>query len=239
MQRINSYLVSCGLAPSRRKAEELIKNGLVSVNGKVVTNLATQISDTDRVICEGTSAKKEKEVYLILNKPKGYICTKTDPQKRRTIFDLIGGGYRNYTLHSVGRLDYDTSGIIILTNDGNFTQAASHPSKNIVKSYIADIDKPVSASDIRKLKNGINIDGKVAIAKMQSLSSGEFNRVKMDIVEGRYHIVKRILNELGYEVNALKREKFGKLSAKDIHTGKYKEISKKEAYAGLGVEIDQ
>jgi 23S rRNA pseudouridine2605 synthase len=239
MQRINSYLVSCGLAPSRRKAEELIKEGLVKVNGKTITNLATQVSDTDKVSCEGVSAKKETLVYLILNKQKGYICTKSDPKKRRTIFDLIGGEFKNYTLHSVGRLDYDTSGIIILTNDGNFTQAAAHPSKNIVKSYIADIDKPISINDIRKIKSGVNIDGRIATAKISKLvSGGELNRIKLDIVEGRYHIVKRILNNFGYEVKNLKREKFGKLEAKNILPGKYKQITKKEAYEGIGAGME-
>ena len=229
MERLQKVIASSGFT-SRRKAEELIKNGKVSVNGSVVTELGTKVSYDDSIVVDGTLLKKEtnKEYYL-LNKPRGIISSVSDDKDRKTVVDLINTDTRIYP---VGRLDYDTTGLILLTNDGELTNILSHPSNNIEKTYIAKIEGILDVDDINKLKRGIVIEGKKCKPvrfKIRKKDKEKNNSlIEITIVEGRNHIVKKLFHELKHEVIKLKRETYAFLTLGDLKSGEYRQLSIKE-----------
>ena len=229
MERLQKVIASSGFT-SRRKAEELIKNGKVSVNGSIVTELGTKVSYEDSIVVDGTLLKKEtnKEYYL-LNKPRGIISSVSDDKDRKTVVDLINTDTRIYP---VGRLDYDTTGLIILTNDGELTNILSHPSNNIEKTYIAKIEGILDVDDINKLKRGIVIEGKKCKPvrfKIRKKDKEKNNSlIEITIVEGRNHIVKKLFHELKHEVIKLKRETYAFLTLGDLKSGEYRQLSIKE-----------
>lgn len=229
MERLQKVIASSGFT-SRRKAEELIKNGKVSVNGEIVTELGTKVSYEDSIVVDGTLLKKEtnKEYYL-LNKPRGIISSVSDDKDRKTVVDLIDTDTRIYP---VGRLDYDTTGLILLTNDGELTNILSHPSNNIEKTYIAKIEGILDVDDINKLKRGIVIEGKKCKPvrfKIRKKDKEKNNSlIEITIVEGRNHIVKKLFHELKHEVIKLKRETYAFLTLGDLKSGEYRQLSIKE-----------
>jgi len=229
MERLQKVIASSGFT-SRRKAEELIKNGKVSVNGNIVTELGTKVSYDDSIVVDGTLLKKEtnKEYYL-LNKPRGIISSVSDDKDRKTVVDLINTDTRIYP---VGRLDYDTTGLILLTNDGELTNILSHPSNNIEKTYIAKIEGILDIDDINKLKRGIVIEGKKCKPvrfKIRKKDKEKNNSlIEITIVEGRNHIVKKLFHELKHEVIKLKRETYAFLTLGDLRSGEYRQLSIKE-----------
>ena len=229
MERLQKVIASSGFT-SRRKAEELIKNGKVSVNGEIVTELGTKVSYEDSIVVDGTLLKKEinKEYYL-LNKPRGIISSVSDDKDRKTVVDLINTDTRIYP---VGRLDYDTTGLILLTNDGELTNILSHPSNNIEKTYIAKIEGILDVDDINKLKRGIVIEGKKCKPvrfKIRKKDKEKNNSlIEITIVEGRNHIVKKLFHELKHEVIKLKRETYAFLTLGDLKSGEYRQLSIKE-----------
>lgn len=229
MERLQKVIASSGFT-SRRKAEELIKNGKVSVNGSVVTELGTKVSYEDSIVVDGTLLKKEtnKEYYL-LNKPRGIISSVSDDKDRKTVVDLID---TNTRIYPVGRLDYDTTGLILLTNDGELTNILSHPSNNIEKTYIAKIEGILDVDDINKLKRGIVIEGKKCKPvrfKIRKKDKEKNNSlIEITIVEGRNHIVKKLFHELKHEVIKLKRETYAFLTLGDLKSGEYRQLSIKE-----------
>ena len=229
MERLQKVIASSGFT-SRRKAEELIKNGKVSVNGNIVTELGTKVSYDDSIVVDGTLLKKEtnKEYYL-LNKPRGIISSVSDEKNRKTVVDLINTDTRIYP---VGRLDYDTTGLILLTNDGELTNILSHPSNNIEKTYIAKIEGILDVDDINKLKRGIVIEGKKCKPvrfKIRKKDKEKNNSlIEITIVEGRNHIVKKLFHELKHEVIKLKRETYAFLTLGDLKSGEYRQLSIKE-----------
>ena len=229
MERLQKVIASSGFT-SRRKAEELIKNGKVSVNGEIVTELGTKVSFEDSIVVDGTLLKKEtnKEYYL-LNKPRGIISSVSDDKDRKTVVDLINTDTRIYP---VGRLDYDTTGLILLTNDGELTNILSHPSNNIEKTYIAKIEGILDVDDINKLKRGIVIEGKKCKPvrfKIRKKDKEKNNSlIEITIVEGRNHIVKKLFHELKHEVIKLKRETYAFLTLGDLKSGEYRQLSIKE-----------
>ena len=229
MERLQKVIASSGFT-SRRKAEELIKNGKVSVNGNIVTELGTKVSFEDSIVVDGTLLKKEtnKEYYL-LNKPRGIISSVSDEKNRKTVIDLIDTDTRIYP---IGRLDYDTTGLILLTNDGELTNILSHPSNNIEKTYIAKIEGILDVDDINKLKRGIVIEGKKCKPvrfKIRKKDKEKNNSlIEITIVEGRNHIVKKLFHELKHEVIKLKRETYAFLTLGDLKSGEYRQLSIKE-----------
>lgn len=229
MERLQKVIASSGFT-SRRKAEELIKNKKVSVNGKIVTELGTKVSFEDSIVVDGTLLKKEtnKEYYL-LNKPRGIISSVSDDKNRKTVVELINTDTRIYP---VGRLDYDTTGLILLTNDGELTNILSHPSNNIEKTYIAKIEGILDAEDINKLKRGIIIEGKkckpVRFKVRKKDKEKNNSLIEITIVEGRNHIVKKLFHELKHEVIKLKRETYAFLTLGDLKSGEYRQLSIKE-----------
>ncbi len=229
MERLQKVIANSGYT-SRRKAEELILKGCVEVNGKVVQELGTKVNYSDSITINGNAINQDliKE-YYILNKPRGYISSVSDDKNRNTIVSLINTDSRIYP---IGRLDYDTTGLILLTNDGELTNILSHPSNNIEKTYIAKIEGILAKEDIDALKRGVIIEDrrckpvrfkvrKKDIVKNTSL-------IEITIVEGRNHIVKKLFHELHHEVIKLKRESYAFLNLENLKSGEYRELSIKE-----------
>ena len=228
MERLQKIIASSGYC-SRRKAEELIIAGKVKVNGQVVTELGTRASLNDTITVNGTNIKKENKEYILLYKPRGIITSTSDEKGRKTVIDLIESNNR---LYPVGRLDYDTSGILLLTNDGELTNLLIHPSKKIAKVYVVKIDSVVLKDNLNKLLKGIILDDKktkadrVKIKKIDKKKNTSI--VEITIHEGRYHQVKKMFEAIGYNVVALKREKFAFLDLKGLKSGEYRHLSLKE-----------
>lgn len=228
MERIQKVISNSGYA-SRRKAEELIKLKKVKVNGIVVNKLGTLVSGNDLIEIDGNILKKDEKVYVLLNKPRGVVTTTNDDKHRKTVIDLIDIPTRIYP---IGRLDYDTTGVLLLTNDGNLTNGLIHPSNNIDKVYIAKIKGIINAVDLKKLATGVIIDGRKtskAKAKIKKIDKKkQTSIVELTIHEGRNHQVKKMFETCGYEVLKLKREGFGFLTVNDLKPGEYRFLTIKE-----------
>ncbi len=219
MERLQKVIAESGYT-SRRKAEELIKLGKVYVNGEKVTELGTKVSGDDYITVDGVSIKKEDKVYYVMNKPRGCVCTVKDEKNRKTVMDYIKSNKRIYP---VGRLDYDTTGLLILTNDGDLANTLMHPSKSVEKTYVAKLNRVLEPSDLMRLKHGIDIDGVKCIptrVKVKSVDKSKDNAiVEVTIVEGRNHIIKRLFKELGYLVDKLTRTQYGFLTLDKLQSG--------------------
>jgi len=222
MERLQKFIAESGYT-SRRKAEDLIVNGKVKVNGEVVTKLGIKINDNDKVIINGIELNKEKKEYYIFNKPRGVITTTSDDKGRKTVMDYFNSNKR---LYPVGRLDYDTTGLLLITNDGNLANALMHPSYKINKVYIAKINGIIDGYTIKKLKEGVEIDGiKVYPSRVKLKSKNAKTKtsiVEITIHEGKNHQVKRMFEAVGYQVLKLKREKYGPFTLEGIGFGQYR-----------------
>ena len=228
MERIQKAIANNGYC-SRRKAEELIKQGKVKVNNEVIHELGTLVNEDDLIEVEGYVIKKEEKVYILLNKPRGVVTTTKDEKNRKTVVDLLNIPVRVYP---VGRLDYDTTGVLLLTNDGVLTNAMLHPSNNIEKIYIAKIKGNLSIGHKKTLENGVVIDGKkTAKSKVKILKQDRKTNtsvVEIMIHEGRNHQIKNMFSSLGYEVIKLRRESVAFLTCDGIKPGEYRYLSIKE-----------
>ncbi len=227
--RLQKYMAECGVA-SRRKSEELILDGKVFVNGKAVMELGMKIDDEKDVVeFEGKRVVKNKKyIYIILNKPEGCITTVKDQFGRKTVLDYIKN--INSRVYPIGRLDYDTSGLLILTNDGEITYTLTHPKHNIPKTYIAEVDKIPSGGDILKFNKGLVIDGyKTAPAKLYIIEKYEKGaKLKIIIHEGRNRQVRKMCKKIGCNVLKLKRISIGKIEIGKLKKGEYRFLSDKE-----------
>ena len=227
MERLQKVIANSGYT-SRRKAEELIESGKVKLNGKVIKTLGVKVKDNDEIEVEGNILSKEEKVYYLLNKPREVITSTSDDKGRKTVIDLIETDKRIYP---VGRLDYDSTGAIFLTNDGEFANIITHPKNNIVKTYIAKIDRLISKEEINKLLKGIVLDNKKIIPdriKVKKVNNNKTCIVEIKIHDGVNHEVKRLFSSIGIEVLKLKRESIDIFNIKDIPSGKYRELSTKE-----------
>lgn len=228
MERLQKVIAESGYT-SRRKAEELIKAGKVYVNGEKITELGTKVSGDDYITIDGVSLKKEDKVYYVMNKPRGVVCTVKDDKSRKTVMDYIKSNKRIYP---VGRLDYDTTGLLILTNDGELANTLMHPSRSVEKTYVAKLNRVFEPSDLMRLKHGIDIDGVKCIPTRVKVKSTDKVKdtsiVEVTIVEGRNHIIKRLFKELGYLVDKLTRTQYGFLTLENLQSGEYRELSIKE-----------
>lgn len=230
MERLQKVIANSGYT-SRRKAEELIKDGHVYVNGHLVTELGTKVEESDQIVVDGitlSSINHQKEYYL-LNKPRGYICSLEDEKGRHIVTELIDTKTRIYP---VGRLDYDTTGLLLLTNDGELANILMHPSSHIEKTYVAKIEGILTMEEFFRLKEGIVIEGVKCIPTCVKLKKKDeiknTQMVEISIVEGRNHIVKKLFKEVGHEVIKLKREQYGVLSLGTLQSGEYRILSKDE-----------
>ena len=221
--RLNRYLSECGIA-SRRKSEEYIKEGRIDINGMTVTDLAFTVDpDKDIIQLDGERIKPEKKVYYLLNKPKGYITSTDDEKGRKTVLDLIETKQK---IFPVGRLDYDTTGVLLLTNDGDFTNYLTHPGHKIPREYKASLHKPLEEEDRLKLIKGILLDRrKSRFIEVKYVTKGERDKVLVTAVEGRNHFVKNMFAALGYFVDRLERTNYGGLEVKGIPVGSYRLVS--------------
>ena len=228
MERLQKVIASSGIT-SRRKAEELIVQGKVKVNGKTITELGTKVNPSDLIEVDGEIIKKEEFVYFLLNKPREVLSTTKDDKGRKTVVDLIDTDKK---IFPVGRLDYDTTGAIILTNDGEFSNILTKPNNEIKKLYIAKLDSILLKEDIIKLKKGIRLDSKLIKpdrVKLKKVNSkNKTCIVEITIHEGLNHEVKRLFNKLGYNVLKLKREAIGIFNIINIPSGKYRPLTIKE-----------
>lgn len=228
MERLQKVIAASGIT-SRRKAEELIISGNVTVNGKVVKELGTKVDGNDVICVNGKSITEEDKVYFLLNKPRGIISSSSDDKNRKTVVDLIQTDKRIYP---IGRLDYDTTGIILLTNDGNLSNVLTHPSFEVEKTYVAKLNKFFEPSDFMKLKKGVLIDDRLVVPSKVRLKENnkekDFAYVEITISEGRNHIVKRIFNSLGYLVDKLSRTEYAFLKLDNLKSGEYRKLSIKE-----------
>ena len=223
--RINKYLSECGVA-SRRKSEELILQGRVAVNGKIITELATKVAPgVDNVTVDGENVSKEIKVYFVLNKPRGYITTTDDEKNRDTVLELVKTGY---SVFPVGRLDYNTTGVLLITNDGDFANFLTHPSNNIPREYEVILSKPLTLEDKQKLLKGVYIDGKKGwFTEVNIPNMNSPKRVVVKAAEGRNHFVKNMFSALGYMVKNLNRKSFANIHVDDIPQGSYKVLDEK------------
>ena len=213
---------------SRRKAEELILNGEVTVNKNVVTDLSTKVSpSTDRVAINGrTISIEEKLVYIVLNKPKDYITTARDEKNRKTVYDLV---HTRERIFPVGRLDRNTTGVLLFTNDGELAHRLMHPSHRVDKSYHVELTTGVDQKDIEKVKKGVHIeDGKTEPARVDSIPVTKNRNLIITIHEGRNRQVRRMFEALGYEVKRLDRVQYAGLTADGLRRGGWRYLSKPE-----------
>ena len=228
MERLQKIIANSGYC-SRRKAEELILNGKVRVNGEVINTLGSKVSYSDTIIINGVTLKLEPKEYVLLYKPRGVVSSVHDDKGRKTVVDIVESENR---LYPVGRLDYDTSGILLLTNDGELTNLLIHPSHEVEKVYVAKIDDIVIPSLVKSLEKGVIIDGKktgkarVKIKKIDKKKKSSL--IELMIYEGRNHQVKKMFEAIGYHVSKLKREKFAGLTLDGLKSGEYRHLNIKE-----------
>jgi len=226
--RLNRYIANSGIC-SRRKADELIEAGVVSVNGEVVSELGHKVDPRkDEVRYNGELLKREKKTYVLLNKPKDYITTTDDPQERRTVMQLVEKASRE-RIYPVGRLDRNTTGLILMTNDGDLADKLSHPKNGITKIYHAELNKSLSQGDLNKIQFGLELeDGFIKPDTVSYVSGGSKREVGIQIHSGKNRIVRRIFEHLGYEVVKLDRVVYGNLTKKDLPRGRWRYLEEHE-----------
>lgn len=229
--RINKFLAECGIA-SRRNCETLVTAGRVKVNGKTVTMLATDVDpESDLVSVDEKPVKPiARHLYLALNKPKGYVCTTNDEFGRKTVMDFFEGKYPGKRIFPVGRLDYDTEGLLILTTDGDLSNRLMHPRNEIPKTYVAKIEGEIAESDLNKLRQGVILDGvKTKKCKVRLLGTeNNVSRVEVVITEGRNRQVRRMFESINRDVIFLKRTAIGDIKLGGLYRGNFRELKENE-----------
>lgn len=231
--RLNKYLSHAGVA-SRRKADELIKEGKVTVNGKVVTEMGYKVLRTDKVLFEGKSLNPERKYYILLNKPKDFITTVSDERKRKTVMDLIRSAYAqmkdNPRLYPVGRLDRNTTGVLLITNDGELAQKLTHPSTEVKKVYHVVLTKKLHKEDFDKIAEGgvVLEDGIAEVDEIAYPNPKNKAEIGVEIHTGKNRFVRRIFEALGYEIEKLDRVYFAGLTKKDLPRGRWRFLKEEE-----------
>ncbi|MDR2122854.1 MAG: rRNA pseudouridine synthase [Flavobacteriaceae bacterium] len=225
--RLNKYIANSG-ACSRREADVFIQNGVVKVNGKVITEFGYQVKPGDEVFFDGRYIRPEKNVYVLLNKPKGYISTTKDEKARKTVMDLVANA-SPYRLYPVGRLDRQTTGVLLLTNDGDLTKKLTHPSYEVKKIYHVTLNKKVSQDDLNQLLEGLRFEEGLAKAdKVSYIEGSPKNEVGVEIHIGWNRIIRRMFERLGYEVEKLDRVMFAGLTKKTLKRGYWRILTELE-----------
>ena len=225
--RLNKFLANAGIC-SRREADEFIQAGVVTVNGEVVTELGTKILRTDEVKFHDQPVKIEKKVYVLLNKPKDYVTTSDDPQQRKTVMDLVKNACPE-RIYPVGRLDRNTTGVLLLTNDGDLASKLTHPKYLKKKIYHVYLDKNVTAHDLQQIAEGIQLeDGEIKADDVQYAHPTDKKQVGIEIHSGKNRIVRRIFESLGYHVQKLDRVQFAGLTKKNLKRGDWRYLTEEE-----------
>ncbi|HIW58179.1 MAG TPA: rRNA pseudouridine synthase [Firmicutes bacterium] len=227
--RLQKYLAGCGVA-SRRKSEDIIRSGRVSVNGEIVREMGVQIDEENDVITlDGSVVKPEKKmVYVMLNKPAGFVTTASDEKGRQTVMDLVAD--IPVRIYPVGRLDYDTEGLLLMTNDGDLTYKITHPKNNVEKTYVAEVAGNMNMGTITSLRNGVYIDGvRTSPAKVEVLGATQLGtKMEITIHEGRNRQVRRMFEAVGCKVKRLKRTKEAGLNLGHVPLGRWRKLTESE-----------
>ena len=224
--RLNRYIANAGIC-SRREADQLIADGKVMVNGKVVTELGMKVKKSDKVVYQGKTLSPEKPVYVILNKPKDFITTVDDPKNRKTVMRLVQKACEE-RIYPVGRLDRMTTGLLLFTNDGELAKRLMHPSHNIRKIYQVELDRPITTQDFENILTGIKLeDGMVPVDQL-AIIENDNKKLGIEIHIGRNRIIRRLFEHLGYKVVKLDRVVFGGLTKKDLPRGTFRHLSPRE-----------
>lgn len=228
MIRLNKYLADAGVC-SRREADDLIKAGVVTVNGKIVNEVGTKVRPEDKVIYGGQTLSREKLRYVLLNKPKGYITTSDDPFDRKTVMELVREACTE-RIYPVGRLDRNTLGLLLFTNDGELAKKLMHPRFGVKKLYHVELDKPLTKADLLKIAEGVELeDGLAEVDKIAWVEKAESkNEVGIELHSGKNRIVRRIFEHMGYKVVKLDRVIFGGLTKLNLTRGRYRHLTPKE-----------
>ncbi len=224
--RLNKYIAMSGIC-ARREADELIKKGLVKVNGKPANEMGLKVKITDKVEVNGKLISPEKKVYILINKPKDYISTVDDPHAEKTVMDLIKNATKE-RVYPVGRLDRNTTGVLLLTNDGDLTKKLTHPSSNKKKIYRVTLNKAVSKADMEKIANGLELEDGFIKADAISYIEDRKKEVGIELHSGKNRIVRRMFEHLDYKVVKLDRVYFAGLTKKNLSRGKWRFLSERE-----------
>ncbi|RLZ10513.1 pseudouridine synthase [Faecalibacter macacae] len=226
--RLNKYVANAGIA-SRREADELIKTGIVTVNGEVITEMGYKVQEGDEVRFDGKKISSQKNVYFLLNKPKGFISTAKDEKNRQTVMDLMSTA-TTARIFPVGRLDRQTTGVLLFTNDGYLTKKLTHPSHDIKKIYHVTLDKKLTANDMADIKKGVRLipEGIAVVDTISYIENRPKNEIGLEIHIGWNRVVRRIFEKLGYKVEALDRVSFAGLTKKTIGRGEYRALTELE-----------
>jgi len=225
--RLNKYIAHAGIA-SRREADELIKIGAVSVNGKVIIEMGYKVKPTDKIQFNGETIKPEKKAYVLLNKPKNFITTTEDDKGRKTVMELVEKS-SPVRIYPVGRLDRNTTGVLLFTNDGDLAKKLTHPQHNVEKIYHAKINKNLKSNDLDKIRAGIKLpDGFIQVDEASYIKNAPHSEVGLKIHSGKNRIVRRIFEHLDYEVIKLDRVLFAGLTKKDLKRGHWRHLTQKE-----------
>ena len=225
--QLNKFLAHAGVC-SRRKAVELIVAGEVTINGKRIVEPGYQVKEADQVAVQGKRLMHEKKVYLLLNKPKGYITTVSDERERRTVLDLIKPEIKQ-RVYPVGRLDRNTTGVLLLTNDGELANRLSHPSHGVQKTYLVTLDAGLTATDLEKIKKGVHLDdGKVVLDMITLVRSSARKELRITLHSGKYRVIRRLFDHLGYKVVKLDRIRYAGLTKAGVPLGAWRELDDAE-----------
>lgn len=225
--RLNKYLANAGIS-SRRDADNLIKAGLVKINGQVIIEMGHKVLPEDEVTFNGSMITPEKKVYLVLNKPKGFITTVTDPKARKTVMELVSNAGPE-RIYPVGRLDRPTTGVLLFTNDGDMAKRLTHPSHGAKKIYDVSLDKKLSQTDFNKIQEGLELeDGPIKVDEISFVEERNKNNVGVILHSGKNRIVRRIFESLGYEVTKLDRVMFAGITKKSLSRGHWRKLTEKE-----------
>lgn len=225
--RLNKFIANSGVC-SRRDADDHISNGLITVNGKTVTDLGTKVSLDDDVRYKNKRLSAEKKVYILMNKPKDYVTTVEDPHADKTVLDLLGNDFKE-RVYPVGRLDKATTGVLLLTNDGDLTGKLTHPKYKRRKIYHVFLDRPVAKNDLFKLTEGVDLEDEKIVADAVSYADAEDrSQIGIELHSGQNRVVRRMFEKLGYKVKKLDRVYFAGLTKKNLQRGKWRFLSEKE-----------
>ncbi len=226
--QLNKYLAHAGIA-SRRQAAELVKTGKITVNGLVVKEPGYQVKPTDVVEFQGSVVRQEEKIYILMNKPKGYITTVADERNRKTVMQLLESAHFNERIYPVGRLDRDTTGALVLTNDGDFAQKLSHPKYEAQKVYHVTLDRVIKIAELQKIAQGLVLeDGPVDVDEISYIPDNPRSRVRIRLHSGRNRIVRRIFEHLGFEITKLDRVNYAGLTLKGLPRGAWRYLVKHE-----------
>lgn len=224
--RINKYLAQCGVA-SRRECDRLIAEGKVTVNGRPA-GLGDDVNDGDNIKVEGRPVSVKKNEYYLLHKPKGYLCTVSDDKGRKTVMDILGDGVGR--VYPVGRLDYDSEGLLILTTDGELAQHLMHPSNEVPKTYLVKVEGRLTEADLNPIRSGIEIDGYVTKKCRAHIveTNKDYTKVELVLREGKNREIRKMFAAIGREVTLLKRTKVGELSLRGLDRGAFRKLTPAE-----------